>query len=446
MNPMPFTSGAPPPWFPILQAVPPMSSSFWEATNVHDRLRDFQDTIDLAKAVQKELEMMILMKETIGSGEDVDKASLDASVNRLSKLIKEKRINLKSQESLSMEAANSLISTLKGQLEPFNVLTSQTNSWEEKSAAFKLANKIQKSKRNKRWRKKKRKCIAEMLSKERERFDQADQEADEWRTREIAKDIAKRKMEKMKEIAKLKANEERQRLESEGVCIMRFPDVGLVHSYGHFLPEEDDKFLERVRAAVEEEERQAIATAGPDAAKDAIATAEESRKTTQRRILDSEDVISNHGTEKVTQDQLTQSEDKRDSSTAADLISDKRGSEGQGNGGAYDSVASLPIEFYHYYHGSNTDLGTLIEVRRTWDAYIRPGGSRIPAHWVQPPAPVNEVWASYLVLTDRCSSFLDFGDLLGFPLYLPGLLIEGGRSIGSSSQGIQFGPLEGAKS
>ncbi|KAF7152389.1 hypothetical protein RHSIM_Rhsim01G0168000 [Rhododendron simsii] len=47
---------------------------------------------------------------------------------------------------------------------------------------------------------------------------------------------------------------------------------------GHFLLEEDDKFLERVQAAVEEEERQTMATADKDAAKEAIATAVESRK------------------------------------------------------------------------------------------------------------------------------------------------------------------------
>ena len=42
---------------------------------------------------------------------------------------------------------------------------------------------------------------------------------------------------------------------------------------GHFLPEEDDKFLEKVQAAVEEEEREALAAVETDAAKDAIATA-----------------------------------------------------------------------------------------------------------------------------------------------------------------------------
>ncbi|KAK1394476.1 hypothetical protein POM88_013532 [Heracleum sosnowskyi] len=47
---------------------------------------------------------------------------------------------------------------------------------------------------------------------------------------------------------------------------------------GHFFPEEDDKFIERVRATVEEKERQAKAAAAASAAKDAIAAAEESRK------------------------------------------------------------------------------------------------------------------------------------------------------------------------
>lgn len=48
-----------------------------------------------------------------------------------------------------------------------------------------------------------------------------------------------------------------------------------------------------------------------------------------------------------------------------DKESGNQGSEGQSRGGVYDSVASLPIEFYHYYHGSNTDLGTLVEVIAT---------------------------------------------------------------------------------
>lgn len=131
---------------------------------------------------------------------------------------------------------------------------------------------------------------------------------------------------------------------------------------GHFLPEEDDKFLEKVRAAVEEEERQALAAADTDAAKDAIATAEETRKATQNQKPLSKDPISDQLEDKESKDQKTPNEDEKDSSTVTDKESGQNTSEGHGYGGAYDSLANLPIEFYHYYHGSNTDMGTLIEV------------------------------------------------------------------------------------
>lgn len=67
-----------------------------------------------------------------------------------------------------------------------------------------------------------------------------------------------------------------------------------------------------------------------------------------------------------------------------------------------DNVSNLPVECYHYYYGSNLDMGRLIEVcfffnsqsrlfitskiwlmsyglkilqiRREWDAYLSPGG------------------------------------------------------------------------
>lgn len=127
---------------------------------------------------------------------------------------------------------------------------------------------------------------------------------------------------------------------------------------GHFFPEEDDKFLERVRAAVEEEERQAVAAADTDAAKGAIATAEESRKTLQGHGCD------NTSSEKGSKDSIDLViETEHDKSTIVTVNeSGSQKLEGRGVGGAYDLVANLPLEFYHYYHGSNADMGTLIEV------------------------------------------------------------------------------------
>ncbi|PKA54074.1 hypothetical protein AXF42_Ash020993 [Apostasia shenzhenica] len=165
---------------------------------------------------------------------------------------------------------------------------------------------------------------------------------------------------------------------------------------GHFLPEEDDKFLERVRTAVEEEERQATAFAVAHAAKDVIATAEESRKIIQITTPEANVVESNRVGSPVKQEQISMSESERNLVMAKTQDLGPK-FKGEGFGGAYESMTNLPYEFFHYYHGSSNDMGTLIEVRWTWDAYIRPGGSPIPGHWVQPPTPADEVWASYLV-------------------------------------------------
>lgn len=371
---------------------------------MHDRLKELQDTLTLATSMQKELEMLMTIKSTEGSVEDGEGESTDPYACGLYEYLKDRKIDLEAQESLSVNAANALMSRLRAQLEPFRVIIDDSTPWEEKSMAARLSNKILKSKRNKLWRKRKRQCAAEIRTKEHEQFDQADRVADEWRAREIAKDAAQLKVEKMKEIAKLKAKEERKRLESELELVLvveklqelRSIRIQKLKKQGHFFPEEDDKFLERVRAAVEEEERQAMAAAETDAAKGAIATAEESRKTIQSGGLHSKDASDDKDGMKESNDEINESTGNLGSG-AAPGPSGEKGSKGQVYGGAYDSVANLPIEFYHYYHGSNNDMGTLIEVRRTWDAYIRPGGSRIPGHWVQPPLPADDIWASYLV-------------------------------------------------
>lgn len=371
---------------------------------MHDRLKELQDTLTLATSMQKELEMLMTIKSTEGSVEDGEGESTDPYACGLYEYLKDRKIDLEAQESLSVNAANALMSRLRAQLEPFRVIIDDSTPWEEKSMAARLSNKILKSKRNKLWRKRKRQRAAEIRTKEHEQFDQADRVADEWRAREIAKDAAQLKMEKMKEIAKLKAKEERKRLESELELVLvveklqelRSIRIQKLKKQGHFLPEEDDKFLERVRAAVEEEERQAMAAAETDAAKGAIATAEESRKTIQSGGLHSKDASDDKDGMKESNDEINESTDNLGSG-ATPGPSGEKGTKGQVYGGAYDSVANLPIEFYHYYHGSNNDMGTLIEVRRTWDAYIRPGGSRIPGHWVQPPLPADDIWASYLV-------------------------------------------------
>ncbi|KAJ6794156.1 U11/U12 small nuclear ribonucleoprotein 59 kDa protein [Iris pallida] len=225
-----------------LQISEPLQSSvnsFWHADHVREQLKNLRNTVDLVKGLQKELEGILLLRVSSQNGKDFssDHSSdnnLPPSANdsvlsnsrclvnesndtplQISEMIKQKRISLTIQESLSLEAANSLILTLKDQLGPLNAIISQASPWEQRSMAASLAQKLQKAKRNKHWKRRKRRRVAELLRKEREGYDKADQDADDWRTREIAKDIAKRKVESMKAIAAVKANEERRRLESE---------------------------------------------------------------------------------------------------------------------------------------------------------------------------------------------------------------------------------------
>ncbi|XP_047963772.1 U11/U12 small nuclear ribonucleoprotein 59 kDa protein isoform X1 [Salvia hispanica] len=416
MNPMgmPPYDPALPPWAPPppapqppqLPYMPPPSASFWTSANVSSRLKELHDTLNLAKAMEKEMEMLIQMKEEgfeISESEDLGRGNI--SMTRFSKFMKDNCIGVEFQEMMTLSAVNAVMSKLRFLLEPFRVVAYENSPWEEKSAVKRLADKMEKYKRNKLWRKRKRRRVAEKLAKEHEQFEKIDKEADEWMRKEMAKDIAQHKVEKMEEIAKLKAKEEKKRLESELELVLiveklqelRSLRVQKLKKQGHFLPEEDDKFLEQVRAAVEEEERRSMAAADTDAAKDAIATIEESRKHIKSHALDPKEPSVDDGGCTETQNQKIDTDNDRILMNTAHDESRKPDATGPGSGSNYDSVANLPMEFYHYYHGSNADMGTLIEVRRTWDAYIRPGGSRIPGHWVQPPPPADEIWASYLV-------------------------------------------------
>ncbi|XP_010669704.2 U11/U12 small nuclear ribonucleoprotein 59 kDa protein isoform X1 [Beta vulgaris subsp. vulgaris] len=408
MNPVQYQPMAPSQqWGPVIPPNPPPSRTFWNHLNIQRHLKDLHETLFLANSLKKELEMMMKMKEAkgyIGKGNDGVDGSIDGlELDEYLKFFEDNKIDFDAQELILVEVANGVMSKLRFLLEPFRVVTDDGIPWEEKSSVVRLRDKINKSKRNKLWRKKKRRRVAELLAKKGEQFEKLNREADEWRAKEIAKDMAQQKVEKMKGIAKQKAKEERKKLKAEldlALMVEKLQELRSIRiqklkKQGHFLPEEDDKFLERVQAAVEEEERQAKAAAATDAAKDAIAAAEESRKVTQGTKLDTEDENSkDDGEEK--EEQRSQSKSGLASHASTSKDSEKQGFDRQ-NHGAYDYVANLPPEFYHYYHGSTTDMGTLIEVRRAWDAYIRPGGSRIPGHWVQPPPPADDVWASYLV-------------------------------------------------
>lgn len=105
-----------------------------------------------------------------------------------------------------------------------------------------------------------------------------------------------------------------------------------------------------------------MAAADTDAVKDAIANAEESRKPLQNSGPDG----SSEGV--GVQKNNDQPNDTNNKSELSNLAASKSGPEKQGY--AYDSVTNLPMEFYHYYHGSNTDMGTLIEVVVCLESFV----------------------------------------------------------------------------
>lgn len=68
-------------------------------------------------------------------------------------------------ESMATDAANYLCHQLQHLLAPISSAINQVGPWEERSAMVRLAQKLQKAKRNKRWRKRKRKHVAELFQK-----------------------------------------------------------------------------------------------------------------------------------------------------------------------------------------------------------------------------------------------------------------------------------------
>ncbi|KAL1178728.1 hypothetical protein V6Z11_A03G114500 [Gossypium hirsutum] len=161
MNPVHFQPAPPPPWFPMLLPEPPNSSTFLETRNVRDPLENCKIPSILPTPKidwflrQKELEILMMIKD----------GSMDLSVSEFLKYLEDRRIDLETQELLSVEEANALMSKLRALLEPFRYVVDEGIPREEKSAVASLTNKIKKSKRNNLWRKRKQKRIAELLAK-----------------------------------------------------------------------------------------------------------------------------------------------------------------------------------------------------------------------------------------------------------------------------------------
>lgn len=113
---------------------------------------------------EDELDALRMIKDGKGSMESVEEEG-SGGAECLRIYVETVKIDMEEQEKLSVEAANSLMYTLRAQLEPFRFVVDENSPWEERSAAARLACRMKKSKRNKLWKKNKRRCVAEMRAK-----------------------------------------------------------------------------------------------------------------------------------------------------------------------------------------------------------------------------------------------------------------------------------------
>eukprot|EP00850_Spirogloea_muscicola_P018210 SM000164S02272 [mRNA] locus=s164:311681:315274:+ [translate_table: standard] len=325
----------------------------------------------------------------------------------------------------------------------------EVSSWEE------LKRRRHKLLRNRLRRKKLRRRAAVGRSQEKNKFDEADQKADQWRAQQIAKDIALRKMQHMKQVAADKAREDRLQLEEELEMMLmveklqelRHLRVEKLRRQGHLLPEEDDNFLARVQASVEEEEQRAagndlleerqtgsqeltrdseVGEGGPlstlgDAAEHIIdgpedgdteaSQAASTREPQDAQVNACKSSITVGGSEEPVMSASRHDEEGEKGSISRHAVEGAGGetevggkplmgiSEAREADGVDKEVDDhcLPAPFQAYYFGSTTSLASLIEVRKQWDAYIVSNGSRIPPHWVDVSPPSDATWASFLI-------------------------------------------------
>ncbi|XP_024542745.1 U11/U12 small nuclear ribonucleoprotein 59 kDa protein isoform X2 [Selaginella moellendorffii] len=352
-----------------------MDSRLWQAPQLRLHLERLEHSLELLKAVSLELEVIAARRaedeRVPGQGEarallfsdDPRKQCIDGI---LCNAVRKNSNEIDEAENLAANAARHLRREIEGLLLPLQGVVDGTAAWEQLTAVAKFRERRMKLKSNRKRRKIKRQHEAEKRRMADKLLEEADRQAEEWRTREFARDIAKKKMEEMNDVALKKAKEARLRLEKEMEMVLlveklqelRSLRVQKLKKQGHLFPEDDDAFMEGVRAAVEAEERQAAG-----AADEALPANAEARNPS----TDDENTI--------------KEAPPQPSNTKTSEEPDQR----------------LPADLYRYYYGSRIDMGTLIEVRRGWDTYIVPVGSRIPGHWVQPVAPSSEAWASCLI-------------------------------------------------
>ncbi|RIB07804.1 hypothetical protein C2G38_397612 [Gigaspora rosea] len=243
------------------------------------------------------------------------------------------------QAKFSLENLEAKIEELKEARE-----SAKHEEWTEKIARAETA---------KKWRKKHIKKLQMVRDERQRRRETLHKTIDEWRTEWIAKELAlkreqARKREAEKRVQEAEANRSKHRELSkllDKVKKLRDLRRERLKREGHFFPEEDDEFFNKVASLND------------------VMKIEEARLDQERNAA---------------------AEHKRNE--AMDVVMKEREKERD------------PV--YEYWHQAEFDIDNLILIRRQWDAFLvapsTTGSSCIPPSFVDPSPPANYVWASCL--------------------------------------------------
>eukprot|EP00898_Chlorokybus_atmophyticus_P005686 jgi/Chlat1/6118/Chrsp409S00445 len=256
--------------------------------------------------------------------------------------------------------------------------------------------------RNRRRRKRTRQQLAQTHAQQAAVFEELDGAADDWRTRRIALDIAQERGKQLRWEAEEKAWEEQRERNKEmetivlaerlrGLCTLRAARFKREGRPTHGLADEGDAFFRAVEASARAESEALASQAElPTVATRADAKTGTQQQPHQQQALLAASLDTPPPQAEPLEEQVA--EEKKEPFARAEIQLC-----------AIDNEPTwrpeLTREMEQFYYGAGVSIITLVEIRRAWDSFLMPGGSRIPSAWVDPPEPSSAGWSHYLVQT-----------------------------------------------
>ncbi|KAG9296884.1 hypothetical protein G9A89_006839 [Geosiphon pyriformis] len=258
--------------------------------------------------------------------------------------------NLKKLKEVSQDEWQSNIAHFESEMLEFENAISEISNEKFKN---KLKQKLSKIRRHKKWQKKHIKKLQMVRDERRRRRETLHKTIDEWRTEWIAKELAFKREQARKENAEKRVEEaeakktQHKELSTILEKVKKLRDLRRqrLKREGHFFPEEDDEFFNKV------------------------ASLNDVMKIEEERLEKERDAAAKLKRNEAMDAGMKERDRERD-----------------------------PL--FEYWHQAEFHLDNLVSIRRQWDAYIVPpgtqGSTRIPPGFVIPSPPANYIWASCL--------------------------------------------------